>query len=212
MFRPKSTLRSLVLLAGALCVAQSASSGPPASAKEAEFRRFVFSGVWDLPFGSGRKFAHAGLPRHLFGGWALSGIVTFADGIPFTPSLSFDNANTGGPNRPNRIRSGRLDNWSVQRYFDIDAFVFPTQFTYGNSGRNILTGPGTNSFDLSVHRSFRLPLNETSELQFRGEAFNAFNRPHFDLPGSTIGTANAGVIGATSLPNRQLQLGLKLVF
>jgi len=44
MFRPKSTLRSLVLLAGALCVAQSASSGPPASAKEAEFRRFVFSG------------------------------------------------------------------------------------------------------------------------------------------------------------------------
>jgi hypothetical protein len=49
-------------------------------------------------------------------------------------------------------------------------------------------------------------------LQFRAESFNAFNRPHFELPGSSIGTANAGVIGATSLPNRQLQFGLKLMF
>jgi hypothetical protein len=175
-------------------------------------RRFAFSGTWELPFGAGRRFAQTGTSRHLLGGWAFSGIVTFADGIPFTPSLSFDNANTGGPNRPNRIRSGRLDDWTLQRYFDVDAFVFPAQFTYGNSGRNVLTGPGTNSFDLSVHRSFHIPINETSELQFRGEAFNAFNRPHFDLPGSTIGTAAAGVIGATSIPNRQLQLGLKLVF
>ncbi len=167
-------------------------------------RRFVFSGTWELPFRPG--------PGHIFGGWSLGGIVTFADGIPFTPSLSFDNANTGGPNRPNRIRNGRLDNWTVGHYFDTDAFVFPTQYTYGNSGRNVLTGPGTNSFDASLHRNFRLPINEASHLQFRAEAFNAFNRPHFDLPGSTIGTANAGVIGATSLPNRQMQLGLKLVF
>jgi len=175
-------------------------------------RRFVFSGAWELPFGPGRPYAQNGVPRYLFGGWAISGIATFAGGIPFTPSLSFDNANTGGPNRPNRIRSGQLDDWTVQRYFDIDAFVFPAQFTYGNSGRNVLTGPGTNSFDLSVHRSFRLPISEASELQFRAEAFNAFNRPHFDLPGSTIGTASAGVIGGTSLPNRQMQFGLKLIF
>jgi len=175
-------------------------------------RRFVFSGSWELPFGHNKPFAQTGAARYLLGGWALSGIVTMADGIPFTPSLSFDNANTGGPNRPNRIRSGKLDNPTVQRYFDVDAFVFPAQFTYGNSGRNVLVGPGTNSFDFSVHRSFRLPINEVSELQFRGEAFNALNRPHFDLPGSTIGTASAGVLGATTVPNRQLQLGVKIVF
>ncbi|MBK5294436.1 MAG: hypothetical protein JJE04_22495 [Acidobacteriia bacterium] len=99
-----------------------------------------------------------------------------------------------------------------QRYFDIGAFVFPAPFTYGNSGRSVLIGPGTNSIDLSVHRSFRLPINEASELQFRAEPFNAFNRPHFDLPGSTIGTPSAGVIAATSLPNRELQFGLKFVF
>jgi len=175
-------------------------------------RRFVFSGTWELPFGPGRRYTQTGASGYLLGGWALGGIVTMADGIPFTPSLSFDNANTGGPNRPNRIGNGQLDNWSVQRYFDIGAFVFPAQFTYGNSGRNVLIGPGTNSFDLSVHRNFRLPINEASQLQFRAEAFNAFNRSHFDLPGSTIGTAAAGVIGATSLPNRQLQFGLKFIF
>jgi hypothetical protein len=175
-------------------------------------KRFVFSGNWELPFGSGHAYANRGAARYIAGGWALGGIVTFADGIPFTPSLSFDNANTGGPNRPNRIRDGKLDHPTIQRYFDIDAFTFPTQFTYGNSGRNVLIGPGTNSLDLAVHRNFKLPINEASELQFRAEAFNAFNRPHFDLPGSTIGTANAGVIGATTIPNRQLQFGLKLVF
>ncbi|MDX1979107.1 MAG: carboxypeptidase regulatory-like domain-containing protein [Bryobacteraceae bacterium] len=175
-------------------------------------RRFVFSGNWELPFGSGRAFANQGTAKHVLGGWALSGIFTAADGIPFTPSLSFDNANTGGPNRPNRLRDGQLENRTIQRYFDIDAFAFPAQFTYGNSGRNVLIGPGSNSVDFVVHRNFRLPVNEVSELQFRVEAFNAFNRTHFDLPGSAIGTPAAGVIGATSNPNRQLQLGLKFIF
>jgi len=175
-------------------------------------RRFVLSGNWELPFGAGRRWAAGGAARHLLGGWALSGIVSLSDGIPFTPSLSFDNANTGGPNRPNRLRDGKLANPSIQRYFDVDAFAFPPQFTYGNSGRNVLIGPGTNSVDCAVHRNFRLPINEASELQFRAEAFNAFNRPHFDLPGSAIGTPAAGIIGATSQPNRQLQLGLKMIF
>ncbi|MBI3694826.1 MAG: TonB-dependent receptor [Acidobacteria bacterium] len=169
-------------------------------------RRFVFSGNWELPFAS------QGAARHVLGGWALSGIVTFANGIPFTPSLSFDNANTGGTNRPSRIRDGKLDHPTIERYFDVEAFVFPSQFTYGNSGRNVLIGPGTNSMDVAIHRRFRLPIHEASELQFRAEAFNALNRPHFDLPGSAIGTASAGTIGATTLPNRQLQLGLKVVF
>ena len=138
--------------------------------------------------------------------------MTFADGIPFTPSLSFDNANTGGPNRPNRLARGSLEHPTVQRYFDLSAFAFPAQFTYGNSERNVLVGPGTNMLDLSVHRTFPLPIHEASEIQFRAEAFNALNRTHFDLPGSAIGTAAAGTIAGTSQPNRQLQFGLKIVF
>ena len=175
-------------------------------------RRFVFSGFYDLPFGAGRAYASTGALRHIAGGWSVGGILTLADGIPFTPVLSFDNANTGGTNRPNRIRDGKLPNRTPERWFDIDAFAFPDRFTFGNAGRNVVIGPGTANIDFAIHRNFKLPIREGSRLEFRAEAFNGFNTPHFDLPGASIGTASAGVIGGTSNPNRQLQFGLKLIF
>lgn len=167
--------------------------------------RFVFSGVYSLPFTEGPL-------KHLLGGWDLSGIVTFSDGIPFTPALNFDNANTGTTSRPDRIRDGTLSNPTIDRYFDVDAFVFPERYTFGNSGRNVLYGPGTNMVNFALHRNFPLPLSETSKVEFRFEAFNFFNRSHFGLPGLSIGNRNAGVIGATAQDNRQLQFGLKLLF
>lgn len=174
--------------------------------------RFVFSGVYSLPFGAGRAKLNDGALKHLLGGWDLSGIVTFSDGIPFTPALNFDNANTGTISRPDRIGHGTLSNPTTDRYFDIDAFVFPERYTYGNSGRNILYGPGTNMVNFALHRNFGLPMSEASRIEFRFEAFNFFNRPHFGLPGLSIGNRNAGVIGGTSAANRQLQFGLKLIF
>ena len=174
--------------------------------------RFVFSGIYELPFGQDKAWANTGAARHILGGWAVTGIITLADGIPFTPSLNFDNANTGTTNRPNRLRDGHLDDPTPERYFDTDAFVAAPRLSYGNAGRNILIGPGTNSLDFAVHRNFNLPFGEASRLEFRAEAFNALNRPHFDLPNSTIGTTVAGTIGATAIPNRQIQMGLKLIF
>jgi hypothetical protein len=175
-------------------------------------RRFVLSGIYELPFGEGRRWVTSGAARHILGGWAVTGIVTLADGIPFTPSLNFDNANTGTTNRPNRLREGVLDNPTPDLYFDTDAFAAAPRFSYGNSGRNVLIGPGTSNIDFAVHRNFALPFSEASRLEFRAESFNTFNRPHFDLPNSTIGTAAAGTIGATSIPNRQVQFALKLIF
>lgn len=174
--------------------------------------RFVFSGVYRLPFGAGRAKLDQGAWKHLLGGWDLSGIVTFSDGIPFTPSLNFDNANTGTISRPDRIADGALANPTIDRYFDIDAFAFPARYTFGNSGRNILYGPGTNMVNFALHRNFPLPFNETSKIEFRFEAFNFFNRTHFGLPALAIGNRNAGVIGGTAQDNRQLQFGLKLLF
>ncbi len=167
--------------------------------------RFVFSGVYRLPSGDG-------LLKPLLGGWDLSGIVTFSDGIPFTPALNFDNANTGTTSRPDRIRDGKLSSPTIDRYFDTDAFAFPPRYTFGNSGRNILYGPGTNMVNFALHRTFPAPLGETSRIEFRFEAFNFFNRPHFGMPGLSIGNRNAGTIGGTSQDNRQLQFGLKLLF
>ena len=82
----------------------------------------------------------------------------------------------------------------------------------GNAGRNILTGPGTVSTDLSLQRSFRLPLRDSMRLEFRAEGFNIFNTPQLGQPNVTVGAAAFGVIGSTARPSRQLQLGLKLLF
>jgi hypothetical protein len=59
--------------------------------------------------------------------------------LPFTPTISRDVANTGvGGQRPNRIGSGVLANPTLDGWFDKSAFAEPAQYTYGNSGRNIL--------------------------------------------------------------------------
>ena len=100
----------------------------------------------------------------------------------------------------------------MDRWFDTSAFTFPAQYVLGNAGRNILTGPGTVSTDLGLQRNFRLPINETSRLEFRAEAFNLFNTPQFGQPGATLGNANFGLITETARPNRQLQFGLKILF
>jgi hypothetical protein len=174
--------------------------------------RFVLSGLWELPFGRGRAFLTNGVANVLAGGWAVSGITTLSSGLPFTLNLNFDNANIGNTNWPNRIRKGTLDNPTVDQWFDTGAFVFPPQYIQGNAGRNILTGPGTVSTDLSLQRNFRMPINEGSRLEFRAEAFNVFNTPQLGNPGSTLGTPQFGVISGTARPNRQLQLGLRLLF
>ena len=89
----------------------------------------------------------------------------------------------------------------------------------GNSGRNILDGPGFVNLDLGLNK--RIRLTEKLHLQFRAEAFNLFNTPQFDRPGGgtfeTAGRPQIGLPGATVISRtihdaRQIQFGMKLVF
>ena len=166
-------------------------------------QRFVFSGGWDVPFKR---------ENPVLGGWTLSGILSLSSGLPFTLNLPFDNANTGNTNWPDRIADGRLENGTIDRWFDTNAFAFPAQYTFGNAGRGYLTGPGVKTIDFSLQRNFKLPINDASRLEFRAEAFNALNTPQFGIPGATLQTPQFGVIGGTASPARQLQFGLKLLF
>lgn len=175
--------------------------------------RFVTSYTWELPFGRGRRWANSSrLASAAAGGWQIAGIATWQTGLPFTPTLSFDPSNTATTAHPNRIGDGSLpaDQRSINRWFDTSAFVAPAQFTYGNSGRNILRGPSQANLDLGVSRGFRL--SERFELSFRAEAFNLLNTPQFGLPNSTVGATNAGFIESVINPERQLQLALRLAF
>ena len=147
--------------------------------------------------------------------WRLDLIGAFQSGAPLTPQLSFDNSNTGntgaiaGADRPDVIGNPESGSSTPERFFNTEAFAVPVPFTFGNAGRNILTGPGSATIDLAVGRAFRF--GETARLDFRAEAFNLLNRPNFDLPGRTADQPGFGAI-ASAHSARQIQFSLRLGF
>jgi hypothetical protein len=177
--------------------------------------RYVGSTVYELPFGRGRKLlAHA--PRWLdavAGGWELTAIVTLQTGNPFNVTTSKDISNTSGANRPFVVGDPGLDSPSIRKWFNTAAFssVVPGGgYSYGNAGRDILVGPGLENVDLGLFKNFRLA--EKLGLQFRGEAFNALNHANFSNPTADANSSSFGQISSTATQNRDIQLGLKLVF
>ena len=131
------------------------SANPGAEKGRSNFdlrHRFSLGYSYDLPIGrGGRLVAGHSFVSALLAGWSTHGIVTLQSGRPFTVALlpEIDNSNTGiaslgfGANdRPNRIASGELQNPGPEKWFDTGAFVFANYGSFGNSGRNILDGPG----------------------------------------------------------------------
>lgn len=167
---------------------------------------------YELPIGRERRFLTnaSTLVDALLGGWQMQGILVWRSGRPFTPTISGDRANTGvGNQRPNRIGSGELDNRTVDMWFDKTAFVLPAQFTYGNSGANILREYDYQTLDFSLFKQFRMG---TRRLQLRAEAFNLTNTPSFNAPNTAIDTAAGGRVTSTASTPRQLQFALKFEF
>ena len=146
-------------------------------------------------------------------GWQVCGIVQYQSGFPFTPTMGApDPANVGGTyaRRPNRIASGEIQDWTVERYFDLTAFTVPAQYTIGNSGRNILRGPGIANWDLSMFKN--VAFGEQYRLQFRWEMFNAFNTPQFLNPNTTTDVGGPGGRITSARDPRLMQVALKLYF
>ncbi len=168
--------------------------------------------VYELPFGHSRAYLRSGPLAYILGDWNLSGIWTAQSGQYFTPLLrtNVSNSSGGGTQRPNRIASGILSSGqSITHWFDTSAFVAPSVYTFGNSGTGILTGPGYFNVDLSLVRHF--PVKERYGIDLRSEWFNSFNHANFNIPNSSIGTAQAGVISST-LPGRIIQMAAKISF
>ncbi len=173
----------------------------------------AFSLGYELPVGRGKRWLAGarGVADALLGGWQMQGILGIRSGRPFTPTISADRANIGiGNQRPNRLASGELDNPTVEQWFDASAFVTPAQFTYGNSGANILREDRFKGLDFSVFKQFRV--TEGSLLQFRAEVFNLTNTPSFGPPMTAIDTAQAGRVTSTLSQPRQIQFALKYNF
>jgi hypothetical protein len=175
--------------------------------------RFVTSVLYELPFGPGKPFAQDGVAGSVFGGWQISAIVNKSSGFPRDPAVGVDVPNTGSQTyRPNVV-SGQDPNdgpQTVQQWFNTAAFARPDAFTYGNAERNSVIGPGIFTTDLSLIRNFRL--GGLRSLQFRLEAFNAFNQPVWGDPVMALTSPLYGQINTTRSPMRELQLGVKFSF
>jgi hypothetical protein len=93
----------------------------------------------------------------------------------------------------------------------LDAIVLLRPFTFGNSARNVLWGPGQMKIDLGLVKDVRFW--ERYKLNIRVEAFNVPNHPSFGNPSASISTPSTiGRIGGTSVENRAVQMALKLSF
>jgi hypothetical protein len=187
--------------------------------------------VAELPFGRGKRWAKSGLVSKLAGGWRANGLIAAYSGQPFTVS-------SNNPlNAPNNSQRANLAKSSVQilggtgpnqSYFDPFAFSPGTTATFGTSALDEVRGPGTFNFDGGLFRDFKL--GERWLVQFRAEALNLTNTPHFANPGSnvsnmvlnpdgsikslggyTVITSTNGT-GREGIDERMFRLGLRVTF
>jgi hypothetical protein len=184
----------------------------------------VINVSYDLPFGNGKQLLNglSGWENNIVGGWTVNSIVTIQSGFPFTPQLSFNPSNDGDSRNPVRPSwkpgfTGPVILGGTTQWFDPNAFIVPPSGTFGNVGRNVLTGPGLATWDFSVMKDTHLL--EKLDLQFRAEIFNLLDRTNLNTPNLIVFTSAAGspspVAGSftqTSTTSRQVQFGLKLLW
>jgi hypothetical protein len=177
----------------------------------------VISYVYELPFGSGKAFLNrSGLLNKFIGGWQVNGNTTFQSGSPLQITGGNGSGSFAGTQRPNWDGRNPTLSGSVTdrllKYFNTADFSFNAPFTFGNTPRIMpnLRGPGTDNFDISLFKNTHI--TERYQLQFRAEAFNAFNRVQFGNPNTNINSTAFGVISSQQNIPRNIQLGLRLLF
>ncbi|MGH9616110.1 MAG: hypothetical protein ACRD28_05150, partial [Acidobacteriaceae bacterium] len=137
---------------------------------------FVFSPIWELPIGRGRRFA-ANAPaavNAVIGGWQAQGIFTARSGYPFSITGT-DNSgtNAGGVPRASLVPGQNPFAKTPGDAFNVNAFQEAPTYTFGNSGNNMMRGLGLNNTDFSLIKN--TTLHESLGFQLRVEAFNVFN-------------------------------------
>ena len=172
--------------------------------------------IYMLPFGRGAQFLNNNrFADAVIGGWRASATFQVQDGNPFTPTINGDLNNSNAQPasnfrlRPNVVGNPIAQHPTLTQYFNTAAYALPAANTYGNASRNSLYGPGYESFNTSLGKTFHY--NETIGLSIRADVNNILNHPTFGVP-NTDTTNGGGSITSTSNQSRNMQLSARFAF
>jgi hypothetical protein len=145
--------------------------------------RFVYSFLYELPFGRGRQYPLSNAAvQAIAGNWQVNGILTLQTGFPRSIGTAFNSAACNG--RTADVVSGKNPNdapaggRTPDQWFDTTAVVAPALGTCGNLASMSFFSPGTRNMDFSLFKRF--PITERYAITFRSEFFNLSNTPQFD--------------------------------
>lgn len=183
-------------------------------------QRLVTSGIFEVPFGRGRKFA-SNIPKAadaILGGWQFNTIATMQTGLPLIVRGS---NNFTGINYPDLIANPTLPSGqrTANKWFNTDAFRNPANFVIGNAPRTLPStrAPGLLDVSFSIFKTFRI--KERIRLETRVEMFNALNTVNLNGPDTGFAPNAAGVntnanFGRTfsALDARRMQFGMRMTF
>jgi hypothetical protein len=179
-------------------------------------QRLSVNGVWELPIFHAQK----GVVGKAFGGWQVNGFLTFQSGAPFGVLNGADPGGVvlgnlvGTSIRPNLNTNLDLSNMTVRQLQAAGgrSLFSPATVTnpVGNAGRNILRANGINRLDFGLLKSVRI--REGHSIQFHANFFNATNTRDWGIPEGTFTSPAFLNEGATEVPPRKIQLGLRYAF
>jgi hypothetical protein len=178
--------------------------------------------VYQLPAGKGKKYFQSGPGMWIFGNWQLSGVLSLMTGTPFYISASGSSLNTPGETQTaNQVSNVQILHGinTGNQWFSTSSFAQPTGVVFGNTGRNILSGPGLFSLNMSLAKSIKI--GERIQTDLRLETFNMTNTPQFSNPQNSLTSSTFGYVTSTlgtgtgvngTGGGRAVQLGVKVSF
>ena len=145
------------------------------------------NGVWELPFGKGKGWLSGSrIGSAILGGWSLNSLAVFYSGLPFSVTASGSSLNMPGATQmAEQVKTDVAVSGNIGgAYFDPLAFKPVTTPSFGDSAVRNMRGPGLVNVDAGLNRNFKV--KERTTIQFRIDAFNALNTPHFSNPGGNV--------------------------
>lgn len=177
--------------------------------------------VYELPIGKGKPFwsSAPGWANEVFGGWQISSIMRFSSGLPSvvqgnqTWDVNYWQNTLAIATGPFKVTNGYDSSGNPSLFSTVNAAnSFADDYPGSAAGtRAIVRLAGMKNFDIGIAKDFAMPW-EGQHIQFRAEAYNAFNNVNFIQP--SLALSNPATFGEyqNTMPPREMQFALRYEF